>query len=65
MKPAAAPLGQGAGHPAARMPSSRTPVCAVRGCAVQVGDLLQHFKSSVISVDQAAALISGLGVQVV
>lgn len=32
---------------------------------VQVGDLLQHFKGSTISTEQAAALVVGLGVNVV
>jgi hypothetical protein len=32
---------------------------------LQVGDLLQHFKGSVISVDQPAGLIAALGVSVI
>lgn len=31
---------------------------------IQVGDLLQHYKGSTISTDQAASIIAGLGVQV-
>ena len=33
--------------------------------ALQVGDLLQHFKGATISVDQAVTLIAALGVNVV
>ena len=32
---------------------------------VQIGDLLQHYKGCTLSVDQAATLVAGLGVEVV